>query len=136
MLRGCADAWASANAARIRPLTAAVVRIGPLPSSNAKHTAPATPTTAATSTAPGPSVNLNREMTRRQPHAAPARSAAYNLLIWPSTQADAEEPHALNRQGYQLLHWLSGGMTYWAVSDLNAAELRTFADLVIRRLAQ
>ena len=64
------------------------------------------------------------------------RQHVINLLIWPSTQADAEEPHALNRQGYQLLHWLSGGMTYWAVSDLNAAELRTFADLVIRRLAQ
>jgi anti-sigma factor RsiW len=32
-----------------------------------------------------------------------------------------------------MLHWSRGGMSYWAVSDLNDAELRTFADLVIEQ---
>ncbi len=61
------------------------------------------------------------------------RQHVINLLIWPSTRADTEEPRALTRQGYNLLHWSRGGMTYWAVSDLNAAELRTFADLVVKQ---
>jgi anti-sigma factor RsiW len=37
-----------------------------------------------------------------------------------------------SRQGYNLLHWNSGHMTHWAVSDLNAAELESFAALVRR----
>jgi len=28
------------------------------------------------------------------------------------------------------LHWTKAGMTYWAVSDLNTAELRQLVDLV------
>jgi anti-sigma factor RsiW len=60
------------------------------------------------------------------------RQHVINLLIWPSSQITAEEPRALTRQGYQMLHWSRGGMTYWAVSDLNAPELRTFADLVVK----
>jgi mycothiol system anti-sigma-R factor len=48
-----------------------------------------------------------------------------NLFIWPgeSGKSDAE------RQGYHLVHWSDGGMTFWAVSDLNAPELHQFADL-------
>src|SRR6266850_522706 len=48
-----------------------------------------------------------------------------NLFIWPgdSGQSDAE------RRGYNLVHWSDGGMTFWAVSDLNAAELHQFAEL-------
>ena len=38
-----------------------------------------------------------------------------------------------DRQGYNLLQWRSGGMQFWAVSDLNAAELKTFAGLVRSR---
>jgi anti-sigma factor RsiW len=59
------------------------------------------------------------------------RQHVINLLIWPSARTEAEEPRALTRQGYQLLHWSRGGMTYWAISDLNPAELRTFADLIV-----
>ncbi|HEY1921787.1 MAG TPA: hypothetical protein VGG44_03395, partial [Tepidisphaeraceae bacterium] len=48
-----------------------------------------------------------------------------NLFIWPgeSGAGSAEE------QGYNLLHWSGGGMTFWAVSDLNGSELRDFTDL-------
>jgi anti-sigma factor RsiW len=40
-----------------------------------------------------------------------------------------------SRQGYHVLHWSSGGMIYWAVSDLNASDLRAFGDLVQNRAA-
>ncbi len=32
--------------------------------------------------------------------------------------------------GYNLVRWTEAGLTYSAVCDLNAAELRAFADLV------
>jgi anti-sigma factor RsiW len=63
------------------------------------------------------------------------RQHVINLLILPFAHVGTDEPRSLTRQGYNLLHWSRGGMTYWAVSDLNAAELRTFADLVIRQIA-
>jgi len=34
------------------------------------------------------------------------------------------------RQGYNLMHWNASGMTFWAVSDLNRADLRDFARLI------
>jgi len=33
-------------------------------------------------------------------------------------------------RGYNLSRWNSGGLSYWAVSDLNAAELEEFAKLI------
>jgi len=35
--------------------------------------------------------------------------------------------------GYHLIRWQHEGMSYWAVSDLNVAELRQFADLIRSR---
>jgi anti-sigma factor RsiW len=61
------------------------------------------------------------------------RKHVINLFVWPAPRSAEAEPRALTRQGYQMLHWSRGGMSYWAVSDLNAAELRTFADLVIQQ---
>jgi anti-sigma factor RsiW len=51
-----------------------------------------------------------------------------NLFIWPAPK-DARQ-QAVMRQGYNLLHWNQSGMTYWAVSDVNSAELQEFARLV------
>lgn len=52
-----------------------------------------------------------------------------NLFIWPSTSSpEAGVPSAI--QGYNILHWTGGSMTYWAVSDLNTAELQQFAQLI------
>jgi anti-sigma factor RsiW len=51
-----------------------------------------------------------------------------NLFIWPSDSAAS--PAALSQQGYQLIHWSDGGLTYWAVSDLNEKELEEFVQLV------
>ena len=49
-----------------------------------------------------------------------------NLFIWPTTPADNKEQKMVTRQGFNLLHWIAGDFTYWAVSDVNIAELQTF----------
>jgi hypothetical protein len=33
-------------------------------------------------------------------------------------------------QGYHLIHWTAGGMTYWAVSDLAPSGLMRFVHLI------
>ena len=45
-----------------------------------------------------------------------------NLLISPVPGRRDTSPEALTRRGYNLVHWTQGEMSYWAVSDLNAAE--------------
>jgi anti-sigma factor RsiW len=58
------------------------------------------------------------------------RKHIINLFIWPATPGAEAAPKAETRQGYQLVHWTQAGMTYWAISDLNEAELQAFARLV------
>ena len=53
-----------------------------------------------------------------------------NLYIWPSDEAASTAEVATQRQGYNLIHWTSSGMSYWAISDLNNVELHDFARLV------
>jgi anti-sigma factor RsiW len=53
-----------------------------------------------------------------------------NLYIWPAEQAGATGEVTTQRQGYNLIHWTSSGMSYWAISDLNSVELHEFARLV------
>lgn len=50
-----------------------------------------------------------------------------NLYIWPSTDRNAA-PQVQDRQGYHLIHWVVGGMNYWAVSDLATNELEFFVN--------
>ena len=52
-----------------------------------------------------------------------------NLFIEPAATRDHTDPAMSTRRGYNLLHWTQDGMDYWAISDLNAAELREFAAL-------
>ena len=51
-----------------------------------------------------------------------------NLFMWPDRMGagPAEREFA---NGYRLRHWAHNGMTYWAVSDLDAAELDEFERL-------
>lgn len=56
------------------------------------------------------------------------RKHVINLFVWPAKDAPDEASPDFSRQGYQVRNWTRGGMTFWAVSDLNAAELRTFAE--------
>jgi anti-sigma factor RsiW len=56
------------------------------------------------------------------------RQHVINLFVWPSADAHEQKPRALSQQGYNLLRWTQGGMEFWAVSDLNEAELTKFVD--------
>jgi anti-sigma factor RsiW len=53
-----------------------------------------------------------------------------NVFVWPSTGASEVSGKALVRQGYNLISWTNGGMNYWAISDLNLAELQQFVQLL------
>jgi anti-sigma factor RsiW len=59
------------------------------------------------------------------------RKHIVNLMMWPENGEAA--PSATIRNGYNLLHWKTGGMEYWAVSDLNLEELREFVALIRSR---
>ena len=52
-----------------------------------------------------------------------------NLFIWPTTPADSKEQKMVEREGYHLVHWADGDFTYWAVSDVNSADLQSFKQL-------
>jgi anti-sigma factor RsiW len=50
-----------------------------------------------------------------------------NVFVWPAANAANSAPQYQLRSGYGLVHWTASGMMFWAVSDLNAAELTEFA---------
>jgi anti-sigma factor RsiW len=53
------------------------------------------------------------------------RQHTINLVIWPqSTSTAADDVRSI--RGFQLRHWSRDGMSFWAVSDLNEAELADF----------
>jgi len=56
-----------------------------------------------------------------------------NVFVWPSGPAPESALTAAARQGYNLLSWTRGNTTFWAISDVNAAELRQFAGLMQAR---
>ena len=49
-----------------------------------------------------------------------------NVFIWPTTERDSRPAVLAPINGYNLIHWSRGGMTFWAVSDLNGNELMEF----------
>ena len=55
------------------------------------------------------------------------RKHIINLFTWPSS--GSEGGSQFTRNGYHMIQWTQAGMTYWAVSDLNEAELRQFVEL-------
>jgi anti-sigma factor RsiW len=61
------------------------------------------------------------------------RSHVINLFVWPAADRSARPPRRLTTQGYHVISWSEGDLTYWAVSDLNEAELRDFVDLIRRQ---
>ena len=56
------------------------------------------------------------------------RKHVINLFTWPATTTSGNTS-PWSRQGYNLVHWEKGGMTYWAISDITVAELQEFRDL-------
>jgi anti-sigma factor RsiW len=53
-----------------------------------------------------------------------------NLFIWPASSNSTSAEKLAVRQGYNLIHWNESGMTFWAVSDLNPAELSDFKQFI------
>lgn len=58
------------------------------------------------------------------------RQHSINVFVWPATAAPAINGKASERQGYNVIRWSNAGMNYWAVSDLNLAELQQFVQLL------
>jgi anti-sigma factor RsiW len=58
------------------------------------------------------------------------RNHIVNLFIWPSISSTPQTAQTLS--GYHLKSWSAGGMTFWAVSDLNENELNQFVSLYQR----
>jgi anti-sigma factor RsiW len=52
---------------------------------------------------------------------------AINLFVWPAPSGAARPESTVTRHGYNLVQWTTAGMTYWAISTLNAPELEAFA---------
>ncbi len=53
-----------------------------------------------------------------------------NLFITPAPTSRSTSPKVMTRRGYNVFSWTNNGMKYWAVSDLNQAELSEFTELV------
>jgi anti-sigma factor RsiW len=53
-----------------------------------------------------------------------------NVFIRPATTGRNTSPSAVTRRGYNVLSFTHNEMKYWAVSDLNEAELRRFTELL------
>jgi len=47
------------------------------------------------------------------------------LYQWPAERGAA--PEAQQRRGFNLVHWSDGSIQFWAVSDVDGAELQRFA---------
>jgi anti-sigma factor RsiW len=49
-----------------------------------------------------------------------------NVFIWPGQSGSG----TVTLNGYNVVHWTTGGMSYWAVSDLNVTELQELSLLL------
>ena len=50
-----------------------------------------------------------------------------DLYIWPGAQGERSSPQIAEYHGYNIVHWRWGGMSFWAVSDVEPAQLHDFA---------
>jgi anti-sigma factor RsiW len=55
------------------------------------------------------------------------RAHKINVFVWRTTPGEPADGSFAAR-GYSLLHWSSGGLTYWAVSDAALPDLEAFRD--------
>jgi anti-sigma factor RsiW len=53
-----------------------------------------------------------------------------NVFMWRAPGAEDVTPSASAMNGYNFLTWTRGGVSYWAVSDLDGAELRRLQQLL------
>lgn len=60
------------------------------------------------------------------------RRHVINVFVAPDGAFSSRMAPAQSLRGFQVRHWTARGMTWWAVSDLNEAELATFVDALQR----
>ena len=53
-----------------------------------------------------------------------------NLYVWPDGERTQSPGTARSRQGFNMVGWTESGMRFWAISDLGADELQSFAKLL------
>lgn len=63
------------------------------------------------------------------------RQHLIHLFVWPAATRPDTARHALTHQGYQMFYWSDHSMRYWAISDLNADELKSFSNLIQEQAA-
>ena len=56
------------------------------------------------------------------------RQHLIDVFVWPDMKRTAVSMQASSKQGFNIVHWTDGGMTFWAVSDVNRADLKIFAE--------
>jgi anti-sigma factor RsiW len=59
------------------------------------------------------------------------RQHVINLFTWPSP-LPGTKGSTFVRNGYNVLQWSDGSMTYWAVSDISSAEIQQFKALCLK----
>jgi anti-sigma factor RsiW len=58
------------------------------------------------------------------------RQHLINVFVWPSAESSDTPVRISNYRGYNSTSFNSGGMSYWAISDLNSDDLRKLATLL------
>jgi anti-sigma factor RsiW len=58
------------------------------------------------------------------------RQHLINVFVWPAKGSSKSTTQASVSQGYNLIRWTNSGMEWWAISDLNLAELQQFVQLL------
>ena len=59
------------------------------------------------------------------------RQHTINVFVW-TVSDGATATDARSIRGFHVRHWIHNGMSFWAVSDLNSAELDEFAHALQR----
>ena len=58
------------------------------------------------------------------------RQHLINVFVRPAKSSSKSTTQASVSQGYNLIRWTNSGMEWWAISDLNLAELQQFVQLL------
>ena len=58
------------------------------------------------------------------------RQHTINVFVWPSARSESTPPRSMAQKGYNLMTWSHNGLTRWAITDLNAGELRQLQELM------
>lgn len=62
------------------------------------------------------------------------RQHIINLYTWPEQKSRDTVIKIYKQQGYRILSWQEQGMSYWAISDLNMHDMKTFARLIQHKI--